>query len=285
MSDDGLAVKEKVRRYYEATTEDYLRYYETDWHHHMHYGFDRDLPKGGNPTEHMVKYLAGIAGLGAGDSVLDAGCGVGGSSIWLAGNLRCRCAGITLVENQAALARGFARKRGIDGARFLVCDFTKPAFAAESFDAVWAVESFDHAPDKGAWVADMFRLLKPGGRLVIADGFREEKTLDARQRAAYSRFLEGWAVPHLCTAAELEGWGRAAGFSVSHSENVTPDVLPHARAIFRFGVLFIPVRWALRKIGLLSAEKLGNAYATYYQYTTLKKGLWTYRVFCFTKPR
>src|SRR4051812_40646006 len=69
-------IKEKVHRYYDATTEDYLKYYQTDWHHHMHFGFDRDLPKGGNPTEHLVRYLAKIAGLKAGDAVLDSGCGV-----------------------------------------------------------------------------------------------------------------------------------------------------------------------------------------------------------------
>jgi tocopherol O-methyltransferase len=286
-SEEGLAVsvKEKVRRYYEATTEDYLKYYETGWHHHMHYGFDRGLPKGGNPTEHMVRHLADLASLKSGDQVLDAGCGVGGSSIWLASARGCRCVGITLVESQAALARGFAAKRGVAGkARFLVNDFTRTAFAPGSFDAVWALESFDHAPDKKAWVTDMFRLLKPGGRLIVADGFRSEKNLDPAQARAYSRFLKGWAVPHLCTADEMERWAAGAGFTPVHSEDITGDVMPHSRAIFRFGVLFIPVRWSLRRLGFIGDEKLGNAYATYYQYITLKKGFWSYRVFCFRKP-
>ncbi len=206
---DARAVKEQVHRYYHATTEDYLKYYETDWHHHMHFGFDRDLPKGGNPTEHLVKYLAALAGLmpgtrpAQGESqsgqdlpmglprVLDAGCGVGGSAIWLARVARCRCVGITLVESQARLARDFATAAAAAGgaggsatgaadgagpcARFTVNDFTSPAFKPGSFDVVWAVESFDHAPDKESWVREMHALLKPGGRLVIADGFRAER--------------------------------------------------------------------------------------------------------------
>jgi tocopherol O-methyltransferase len=279
------AIKEKVRRYYQDTTADYLKYYQTGWHHHMHYGFDRDLPKGGNPTEQMVRYLSGIASLGAGDVVLDAGCGVGGSAIWLAETAGCRTVGITLVEDQARLARGFAAKRNLRGrARFLVNDFTRTAFAPASFDAVWALESFDHAPDKGAWVADMFRLLRPGGRLVIADGFRSVGAFDARQTLAYGRFLAGWAVPHLCTDAEIRGWGAEAGFEPVHAEDITADVYPHARAIFRFGVIFIPIRWCLRRLGLVSEEKLGNALATWYQYRTLKQGLWSYRVYCFRKP-
>jgi cyclopropane fatty-acyl-phospholipid synthase-like methyltransferase len=291
----GKAVKERVRRYYAAATEDYLKYYESDWHHHMHYGFERGLPKGGNPTEHLVRYLAEVAGLKAGDRVLDAGCGVGGSSIFLAKAFGCRCVGITLMENQARLARGFAAaalrsigtdspSRGGSRARFAVNDFHVPAFKPGSFDAVWAVESFDHAADKEAWVATMFRMLKPGGRLILADGFRAAEPRDSREAREYDAFLAGWAVPHLCSRAELEAYGARAGFALAHSEDISGDVLPHARAIFRFGLLFIPVRWILAKLGLTSREKLGNAYATYFQYRTFKRGLWSYCVYCFRKP-
>jgi len=137
------AAKAKVFRYFEATTEDYLKYYETDWHHHMHYGFDRGLPRGGNPTENLVRYLADLARIRGGETVLDAGCGVGGSSIWLARERKCSCAGITFVESHARLARKFAAAARDNGlkteglpawsagpkARFLAADFTRPALA------------------------------------------------------------------------------------------------------------------------------------------------------------
>lgn len=286
---DHRALKDRVRRYYAAATEDYLKYYQADWHHHMHYGFDRDLPRGGNPTEQMVRYLAHLGGLKPGERLLDAGCGVGGSSIFLARELGLDCVGITLMEGQARLATGFAAKgiapRGGRGrARFAANDFHRPAFKPASFDAVWALESFDHATDKRAWVAGMFDLLKPGGRLIIADGFKTEATADRAHAKAYAAFLAGWAVPHLCTAAELDAWAKEAGFEPKHSEDISADVMPHARAIFRFGLLFIPARWALARLKLTSPEKLGNAIATYYQYLTFRKGLWQYRAYCFRKP-
>lgn len=285
---DHRLLKERVRRYYAAATEDYLKYYQAGWHHHMHYGFDRDLPAGGNPTEHMVRYLAKLAGLAPGERLLDAGCGVGGSSIFLARELGLDCLGITLMESQARLAHGFAAKggcaQGAGRARFAVNDFHLPACKPGSFDAVWALESFDHAVDKRAWVAAMFDLLKPGGRLVIADGFRAGAPRGRSQAKAYAAFLEGWAVPHLCSAGELETWAEEAGFETAHSEDLSADVMPHARAIFRFGLLFIPVRWALAGLKLTSREKLGNAYATYYQYLTFRRGLWEYRAYCFRKP-
>lgn len=279
-------IKAQVHRYYDAATEDYLRYYQTDWHHHMHYGFDRDLPKGGNPTEHMVRHLAALAGLSKGERLLDAGCGVGGSAIFLARELGIECTGITLVESQARLARGFARK-GAPGpahARFAVNDFHVPAFKPGTFDAVWAVESFDHAVDKKAWVASMYSLLKPGGRLIIADGFRAAAPRNGKQAKAYAGFLAGWAVPHLCSAPELHDYAAAAGFERAHGEDISADVLPHARAIFRFGLIFIPIRWVLAGLGLTSREKLGNAYATYFQYRAMRQGLWEYWAFCFRKP-
>jgi SAM-dependent methyltransferase len=315
-SDAIRTAKEKVSRYYKAATEDYLKYYEADWHHHMHYGFDRDLPKGGNPTEQMVRYVAKVAGLPdrkaadasgrPGPKVLDAGCGVGGSAIWLARQAGCRSVGITLVEPQARLAMRYAARHGVRPqtppqpsgmARFAVNDFTRPAFKPGSFDVVWALESFDHAPDKAAWVAAMARILKPGGRLAIADGFRaerraageagaeaaERKRLEREERA-YKAFLAGWAVPHLCTTAEMRRYATDAGLELVHDEDISADVMPHARAIFRFGLLFIPVRWVLHKMRLTSPEKLGNAVATYHQYRTFKRGLWTYRVYCFRKP-
>jgi len=225
---------------------------------------------------------------------------VGGSAIWLARVARCRCVGITLVESQARLARDFATAAAAAGgaggsatgaadgagpcARFTVNDFTSPAFKPGSFDVVWAVESFDHAPDKESWVREMHALLKPGGRLVIADGFRAERPLTPSQARSYGRFLSGWAVPDLCTTRELETWGARAGFEVAHAEDLSRDVLPHSLAIFRFGLIFIPWRWMLRKLGLTSDEKLGNAYATYYQYLTLRRGFWSYGVFCLRKP-
>ncbi|MEO7427015.1 MAG: methyltransferase domain-containing protein [Fibrobacteria bacterium] len=292
------AIKDQVQRYYEATTEDYLKYYQTDWHHHMHYGFDRDLPRGGNPTENMVCYLARLAGLKPGDRLLDAGCGVGGSSIFLAREMGCHCIGITLVEKQARLATAFAavsaasaasatsmkKGAGLGSARFAANDFHVPSFRPGTFDVVWALESFDHAVDKRAWVASMSALLKPGGRLLVADGFRAQAPGSRAEAQGYASFLAGWAVPHLCSAEEMEAYGAAAGLQSSHSEDISADVIPHARAIFRFGLIFIPLRWILAKVGLTSPEKLGNAYATYFQYRTLKRGLWAYRVHCFRKP-
>lgn len=296
----GQAVKTRVHSYYSDTTGDYLKYYGTRRHHHMHYGFDRDLPKGASPTGHLVRYLARIAGLlpktGTPLRVLDAGCGVGGTSIWLAREAAADCTGITLVESHARLANKFAlrdeartRKTGDPRperaiARFVANDFTVPAFKSESFDVILAVESFCHAPDKKAWIRGMAPLLKPGGRLVIADGFSGKKTGSVAHTRAFEIFLKGWAVPHFCSLDDMKTWAMEAGLEVVHAEDITPDVLPHAWKIFRIGPMIVPWRRALHAFGICSTEKLNNAYAIYQQYPTLKRGQWRYGALCFRKP-
>lgn len=304
-------VQIRVRQYFEDTTKDYLKYYGTGKHHHMHYGFDRDLPPGSSPTGHMSRYLAKIAGLLPAEpsraewKVLDAGCGMGGSSILMARETGAFCVGINLVEKHARIARAFARAdaakwgtseetpKGIvpvvsglrrSPARFVANDYTTPAFKNASFDVIWALESFCYAPDKEAWIRGMAPLLKPGGRLVIADGFSGRPPANAAEALSFSRFLKGWAVPHFCSFEELQDWARKAGLEVAHAEDITPDVLPHAWKIFRLGPLIVPWRRLLRALGLIGEEKLHNAYAIYHQYPTLKQGIWRYGAFCFRKP-
>jgi SAM-dependent methyltransferase len=271
--------KESVRKYYLASTEDYLKYYETDWHHHMHYGFERDLPKGGNPTENLVKYLADCAEFSEGDRIADAGCGVGGSSLWLAQNRGCKPIGLNLMEFQLRMAGKFAKVLP-EGQRptYATADFISPPIKDESLDGIWGVESFDHAPDKALCLKAWAPLLKPGGRIALADGFRAERTFSPKENHAYREFLAGWAVPNLCSAKEMHTFAESAGLRVVRDEDITADVMPHAKAIFRFGLIFIPIRAFLKKLGLTSAEKLGNAVATYHQYHTLKQGLWSYRI-------
>ena len=303
------AVKSRVHRYFSDTTQDYLKYYGTGRHHHMHYGFDRDLPKGASPTSHLVRYMASLAGLLPRPSisenknsvaplrVLDAGCGVGGASILLAREAGCDCVGITLVEEHAKLARQFAlrdetKRLSVDSsskdlsgsARFVANDYTIPAFKPESFDVILALESFCYAPDKEAWIRGMAPLLKPGGRLVIADGFSGSRSKTQSQERSFQRFLKGWAVPHFCTSEQVIAWAEHAGLETVHAEDITKDVLPHAWKIFRLGPLIVPWRWILHKLGISGEEKLNNAYAIYHQYPTLKKGLWRYSALCFRKP-
>ncbi len=108
--------------------------------------------------------------------MLDAGCGLGGSAIWLAQQFGAEVVGVNLVASQVYRARRSAYRHGVsDRVRFERRDFTRTGFPEGNFDVVWAIESICHTSDKPAFLVEARRLLKPGGRLVVADLFRTQR--------------------------------------------------------------------------------------------------------------
>ena len=104
-------------------------------------------------------------------SVLEIGCGSGGYALHLAERVGCRLIGLDINApgvrnaNQLAQARGLASR-----ARFEQSDVAKNlAFDDKTFDAVFANDVLCHIPGRPKVLGEMFRVLKPGGRLQFAD--------------------------------------------------------------------------------------------------------------------
>jgi tocopherol O-methyltransferase len=155
----------------------------------------------------MNRALAQRSDLQPGQRVLDAGCGIGGSSVWLAKTYGMQVVGITPVASQVARARRHARQQGVeDLVRFDQQDYLHTTFPDESFDVVWALESVCHAPDKSSFLAEARRLLKPGGQLVVAEYFRTRRPCAAGDERLLHSWLDGWAIPDLATGSEFTAW-------------------------------------------------------------------------------
>jgi len=95
---------------------------------------------------------------------------VGGAAVFLARSFGCRVHGITLSARQVETCRRNAARYGVDHlTHFDRRDYLATGIADESFDVVWAVESVCYAFDKADFLREAIRLLRPGGRLVLAD--------------------------------------------------------------------------------------------------------------------
>ncbi|MCP4590826.1 MAG: class I SAM-dependent methyltransferase [bacterium] len=110
--------------------------------------------------------------------VLDIGCGTGTLAEWLAGSSwPVRVVGMDYAEAMCREASAKAGRNGqgrrTDPARFATGDSEHLPFDAGSFDIVTCSNSFHHYPDQQAVVNDMRRVLKPDGRLILIDGFRD----------------------------------------------------------------------------------------------------------------
>jgi tocopherol O-methyltransferase len=204
---------EDIRDHYDRLSP----YYALFWGNHIHHGYWKDERESASRAqENLVDELARFAGIREGDRVLDVGCGLGGSSILLAGSMGCSTVGISISPVQITAARSSVRSSALnDRCEFLVADAARLPIRPASFDVIWSVECTEHLEDKRALFSNLAMLLKPGGRFAIAAWVKvaDDPLVDHVCRA----FL----CPNLGTAREYMEWIPGA-----QSRDITAHVLP-----------------------------------------------------------
>jgi cyclopropane fatty-acyl-phospholipid synthase-like methyltransferase len=275
-----------IVRYYDTLELDYRYMWNLGRNVAMHFGYwDAATRSFTDALERENAVLAEIAQVSRADRVLDAGCGIGGSSIYLARRFGCRVTGITISDKQVRTARRLARRGGVAHLTgFARMDYQRTGFADASFDVVWAIESVCHAPDKAAFAREMHRVLTPGGRLVVADGFAARERFDAAGQSLMRRWLRGWCVEALAT---VEGFSRnlaGAGFADIRFMDATQNVLPSSQRLYTYSRPILWLAWVLRRCGPGLRTRALNIVAAHGQYLALTGGLWRYGIVSARKP-
>jgi cyclopropane fatty-acyl-phospholipid synthase-like methyltransferase len=158
----------------------------------LHFGYWDD-PDGDVPFSEAADRLTDIITeklkIKPGSHVLDVGCGVGGPGVRLARNTGARVTGISVSREQVTLANSLAESAGLaERVVFQQADAMKMPFPAQSFDAVMALESIPHMPDRGQVLTQICRSLRPGGRLALTDIY-ERAPIPASKRPAVDRII------------------------------------------------------------------------------------------------
>ncbi|OKJ39171.1 MULTISPECIES: class I SAM-dependent methyltransferase [unclassified Streptomyces] len=168
--------------------------------------------------------LIGELALGPGQRALDVGCGTGRPAVRLAQASGGHVLGITASGAQVEQALDRAARAGVaDRTEFLQADAMNLPFEDASFDAVWAIESFAHFADRPRALHEARRVLRPGGRLVLADCFEHVPFTD--QDVAL--FRAGFALARLPGSLDdYPSLTRQAGFTVDHVRDRTGDFTP-----------------------------------------------------------
>lgn len=186
-------------------------FYRWLWGEHIHHGFWRD---GESPREAqvaLVKELANRAAMPTGATVLDVGCGLGGSAFWLAENRRCSVLGITISPVQKRLAEKRSHSLGLsDRVKFLLKDVNELDFAPESFDVIWNIECTEHLADKSKFFGDSARLLRRAGRLALCAWIRKDSDGEGELIA---QICSGMLCPSLATLEQYRQWMNENGLS------------------------------------------------------------------------
>jgi tocopherol O-methyltransferase len=267
--------------YYETCESDYRIFWDLDRSMAMHAGFwDKSTRTLEDALRRENEVLAEYAQIKNSDTVLDAGCGVGGSSVFLAKKYSCQMVGITLSEKQVSTALLNAKNHGVSSlTKFMVMDFCHLQFPDHSFDVIWGLESICHALDKKRFVQEAFRVLKRGGRLIVADGFASKDISVSPDKREMTKWLNGWGVDSLDTIETFRSHLFEAGFEKIKFYNMTDNVLPSSKRLYLISLPMIVLSTIGEWIGFRKKIQTDNIKAAYHQYKALKRGLWSYGTF------
>ena len=163
----------------------------------------------------LTRYVADAAQIGAGDTVVDVGCGYGATARLLADERGAHVTGLTLSKAQAR------RAAPTPGVRILVRDWLDNGLFNARFDAAIAIESLSHMPDKPKAFAELARVVKRGGRVVIVDWLTCDAPGAARRRLLLRPICEEGHLPSMHSSAEYAALLDDAGFTVDRTEDLT----------------------------------------------------------------
>lgn len=234
--------------------------------------------------------------------MLDVGCGIGGTSRYLAKEHACSVTGITISGRQVEIAKKLTQAEtsadGNTGAyssggncHFLELDAEKMLqhFATDGsgpatrFDAVWISEALSHFPDKPLFFRSAFEMLVPGkaSRLVIADWFKAPDLSPEREKGDIQPIEDGMLLPPLCTADDYVEMAQKAGLVVRQSPiDISQDVAKTWD--ISWGLVSSPSLWMFA----ISQGRDGLAFLQAFRAMRrgYANGTFRYAIMCFEKP-
>jgi tocopherol O-methyltransferase len=161
--------KHRIIEHYDVVSP----YYRSLWGEHVHHGY---WIRGDESKEkaqlQLIEHLGQLANIKPGSDILDIGCGLGGSSLYLAMHYNASVTGITISPVQIEMAIQAAAGQKLD-ANFLLMDAEAMSFQ-KKFDVLWSVESISHYQNVRGFFASAAKLLKPGGSFAVTDWFKKE---------------------------------------------------------------------------------------------------------------
>lgn len=208
-----------IARHYDALDTLYRKVWGDQVHHGLWRTGRETLAEARNQLE---EFVADEAAVGRGQRVCDIGCGYGAVARMLAEKRAARVTAITISPTQHAEA--IRRNDGRTNPRFLLGDWLSNDLPASSFDAALAVESSEHMADKAVFFAQANRILRPGGRCVIATWLIHESPSPWQRRWLLEPICRESRMPQLGAESEYRRLAGAAGFVVERFQEVTREI-------------------------------------------------------------
>ncbi|MFI2620617.1 methyltransferase domain-containing protein [Streptomyces sp. NPDC018584] len=157
--------------------------------------------------------------------LLDVGCGIGGPAVQLARVTDAEVTGITVSEEQVALANQLAVGLGLgERVRFEYADAMKLPYADAAFDASWLLESIIHMPSRGHVLGEVARVVRPGGRVVFTD-LCERSPLSEDERSTVDEFFRAAKMSPMVTLDSYPALIQGAGLVLDEVMDISDNVM------------------------------------------------------------
>jgi len=193
-------------------------FYREIWGEHVHHGYwETGQESPAQAVEALTGLVASHLALRPGQRVCDIGCGYGASARLLAARHGVRVTGLTVSAAQAQVARQA-------GVNVLHKDWLENGLEAASFEAAYAIESSEHMPDKPKFFAEAFRVLKPGGRLVVCAWLAAEAPAPWEVHHLLEPICREGRLPSMGSESEYREMAREAGFAVESVRDISAQV-------------------------------------------------------------
>lgn len=182
------------------------------------------------------------------NNILDMGCGLGATIRYALSRYPIKnITGITIVPWQIEEAQRMLKEE-FQGykARFELQDYQATTYDDNTFDGAYAIESscYANGTDKRQFLEETYRILKPGRRLVIADGYmKRNDAMNPLYEYCYRKMCNYWAVPDFGNLNEIKAAMQAIGYKDIQIEEASWNIAPSVMYI-----PFIAMKYFITKI-------------------------------------
>ncbi len=236
---------DEIKNYYSVAGPDYAAWSKK---FNMHFGYCSSFTgifNLENMLDNMNSIVAGHLHINKHEccSIADLGCGMGTTARYIAGKFPdAKVTGVSIVDYQVEQGSLFTRQAGLaERVLHVKENFEDLSFADESFEYAYALESACHAGghDKELFIHELARILKQGGRFVIADGFlkKESDQLPMMAKKIYKKLIACWALPGFATIADFTRTLNQYGLEAQVKEiswRIAPSVMHVPRVVLQF---------------------------------------------------
>ena len=164
------------------------------------------------------------------NQLIDLGCGVGSCARYCVENLpNTEVTGISIVPLQIEQARTrCAQSPQAEKLHFQLMNYRNQLAPNNHYDGAYAIESscYDKGKSKHGFLRETYRTLKPGARLVVADGFTKSKRPSAWFQHCYRKVCDGWALEDFANIDDFVAAMERIGFKDIVVEDAAWRVAP-----------------------------------------------------------